>query len=107
MRNATWPVAAGSLLLGFAVAQATGVRPLGGIVLIVGAGWCATRWRERAGTARTATLLLVYLGSFIGAHVIADPVGAWPAVLIAASVTGLATWALADVAVARGASAIA
>ncbi|MCW2996165.1 MAG: hypothetical protein JWQ18_3660, partial [Conexibacter sp.] len=26
----TWPVAAGSLAAGFAVAQATGVRPLGG-----------------------------------------------------------------------------
>src|SRR3954454_12673270 len=34
----TWPVAAGSLALGFAVAQATGVRPLGGIVLAVGCG---------------------------------------------------------------------
>ncbi|MEA2154284.1 MAG: hypothetical protein QOE11_424 [Solirubrobacteraceae bacterium] len=101
MRNATWPVAAGSLLLGFGVAQATGVRPLGGIVLIAGAGWCALRWRRSAGTGRTAALLLVYLGAFIGAHVIADPVGAWPAVLIAAGLTGLAVWAVADSAVTR------
>jgi hypothetical protein len=96
MRNATWPVAAGSLLAGFGVAQATGVRALGGIVLVAGAGWCAQRWRHSAGTGRTVALLLVYVGAFIGAHVIADAVGAWPAVLIAAAVTGLAVWALAD-----------
>ena len=107
MRNATWPVAAGSLVLGFAVAQATGVRALGGIVLVVGAGWCATRWRRRAGNGRTAAALLVYLAAFVGAHVIADPVGAWPAVFIAAAVAGLAAWALGDAAPARRAGATA
>jgi hypothetical protein len=107
MRNATWPVAAGSLLAGFGLAQATGVRALGGVVLIAGAGWCALRWRHTAGPARTGALLLVYIGAFVGAHVIADPVGAWPAVLIAASVTGLAVWAVADAAVARSAGATA
>jgi hypothetical protein len=107
MRNATWPVAAGSLLVGFGVAEATGVRPLGGVVLVAGAGWCALRWRRRAGPGRTAALLLVYLASFAGAHVIGDAVGAWPAVLIAAGVTGLAVWAVADAAVARSAGATA
>jgi hypothetical protein len=107
MRNATWPVAAGSLLAGFGVAQATGVRALGGIVLVAGAGWCAQRWRRSAGTGRTAALLLVYLGAFVGSHLIHDAVGAWPAVLIAAAVTGLAVWALADTAVAPRAGATA
>lgn len=101
MRHATWPVAAGSLLLGFGVAQATGVRALGAIVLIAGAAWCATRWRRGAGAGRTAALLLVYVGAFVGSHLIADTVGAWGAVLIAAALTGLAAWALADAAVAR------
>jgi hypothetical protein len=101
MRRATWPVAAGSLLLGFAVAEATGVRALGGVVLVAGAGWCALRWRRSAGSGRTAALLLLYVGAFVGAHVIADAVGAWPAVLLAAGLTGLATWALADTAVTR------
>ncbi|HUR84954.1 MAG TPA: hypothetical protein VMY78_06380 [Solirubrobacteraceae bacterium] len=101
MRTATWPVAAGSLLLGFGVAEATGVRALGGIVLILGAGWCATRWQRSAGPARTAALLLVYIGAFVGSHLIADTVGAWPAVVIAAGVTGLAAWALADAAMTR------
>lgn len=101
MRNATWPVAAGSLPLGFGVAQATGVRALGGVVLIAGAAWCATRWQRRAGLARTAVLLLVYVGAFVGSHVIADSVGAWGAVLLAAGVTGLAAWSLADAAATR------
>lgn len=92
----TWPVAAGSLVLGFAVAQGTGVRPLGGIVLIAGAGWCAKRWRTRVGTRRTAVLLGVYLAAFVLSHVIADPVGTWPAVAIVAAISGGAAWALAD-----------
>lgn len=92
----TWPVAAGSLVAGFAVAQATGVRPLGGVVLVLGAGWCARRWRVRAGTARTAGLLAVYLLCFAVSHVIADPVGAWPAVAIVAAVAGLSAWLVAD-----------
>lgn len=97
----TWPVAAGSLLLGFGVAQATGVRPLGGLVLVAAAAWCALRWRRTAGSARTAALLVLYVGAFVGSHVIADAVGAWGAVLIAAGVVGLATWAFADRALAR------
>jgi hypothetical protein len=99
MRNATWPVAAGSLLLGFGVAEASGVRALGGVVLIAGAGWCARRWLRSAGPSRTAALLLVYAGAFAGSHVIAGSVGTWPAVLLAAGVAGFAAWALADAAV--------
>lgn len=94
----TWPVASGSLLLGFAVAQLTGIRPLGGIVLVAGCAWCALRWLRggRGALARTAVLVAVYLGAFVLSHVVADTLGAWPAVLLAAAVTGLAVYALAD-----------
>ena len=92
----TWPVASGSLLLGFAVAQATGVRPLGGLVLVAGCAWCALRWLRVAGPARTAVLVVVYLGAFALSHVVADTLGAWPSVLLAAAVTALAVYALAD-----------
>ena len=103
----TWPVASGSLLLGFALAQATGVRPLGGIVLIAGCGWCALRWLRirpggRSAVWRTAALVVVYIGAFVLSHVIADSLGAWPSVLLAAAVTGLAVYVLADSAAARG-----
>jgi hypothetical protein len=92
----TWPVAAGSLVVGFAVAQATGVRPLGGIVLLAGAGWCARRWLPAVGTRRTLTLLGVYLAAFVLSHVIAGPVGTWPAVAIVAAIAGGAAWLGAD-----------
>ena len=92
----TWPVASGSLLLGFAVAQATGIRPLGGLVLVAGCAWCALRWLRAAGPARTGVLVVVYLGAFVLSHVVADTLGAWPSVLLAAAVTGLAVYALAD-----------
>jgi hypothetical protein len=92
----TWPVASGSLLLGFAVAQATGIRPLGGIVLIAGCAWCARRWLRGAGAARTAVLVAVYAGAFVASHVVADTLGAWPSVVLAAAVTGIAAYVLAD-----------
>ena len=104
-RLPTWPVAAGSLVLGFAVAQATGVRPLGGLVLVAGATWCGVRWLRAAGPARTVALVGVYLGAFVASHVVADTLGAWPAVLLAAAVTGLAAWALADASPARARTA--
>ena len=92
----TWPVASGSLLLGFAVAQLTGVRPLGGIVLVAGCAWCALRWLRSAGAARTGALVLLYAAGFVLSHVIADTLGAWPSVLLVAAVVGAAAYALAD-----------
>jgi hypothetical protein len=92
----TWPVAAGSLVLGFAVAQATGVRPLGGAVLALGAGWCALRWRRTAGAGRAAALVALYLAAFAASHVIADALGSWPAVLLVAAIVGSAAWLTGD-----------
>lgn len=100
----TWPVASGSLLLGFAVAQATGIRPLGGIVLVAACGWCALRWLRRAGAARTTALVVVYAGAFALSHVVADSLGAWPSVLLAAALTAIAVYVLADAASGRGVS---
>jgi hypothetical protein len=97
----TWPVASGSLLLGFAVAQLTGIRPLGGIVLVAGCAWCALRWLRTAGLARAAALVIVYLGGFAVSHLIADTLGAWPSVLLVAVVVGGAAYALADTATRR------
>jgi hypothetical protein len=101
----TWPVASGSLLVGFAVAQATGVRPLGGIVLALGAGWCALRWRRSVGAARAAALVCVYLALFVLSHVIAGPLGAWPAVLLVVATMGVATLLVADIPASRGPAA--
>ena len=100
----TWPVASGSLVIGFAVAQATGVRPLGGIVLALGAGWCAMHWRRRLGIARTAGLVGLYLALFVLSHVISDVVGTWPAVFLVAAVMGIAALLVADAPASRGAA---
>ena len=100
----TWPVASGSLLLGFAVAQATDVRPLGGVVLALGAGWCALRWRRSVGISRTASLVVLYVALFVLSHVIADSVGTWPAVLLVAAAMGLAALLVADLPAARAAT---
>lgn len=97
----TWPLASGSLLLGFAVAQLTGIRPLGGIVLVAGCGWCALRWLRTAGAVRTAALVLLYAGAFVVSHLTADTLGAWPSVLLVAAVVAAATYALADAGPAR------
>jgi len=97
----TWPVAAGSLALGFAVAQATGVRPLGGIVLAAGCGWCALRWRERAGMGRAAGLVGLYLAAFAGSHVLAHSIGAWPSVAVVSAVVAAGSYAVADAAPGR------
>lgn len=92
----TWPVAAGSLALGFAVAQATGVRPLGGVVLVAGAGWCVLRWRERAGAPAAAALLALYLIAFVASHLLAGTLGPWGSVATVAAVVGLAVRTVAD-----------
>ncbi len=92
----TWPIAAGSLVVGFGVAEATGVRPLGGVVLLAGAGWCALRWRRTAGAGRAAVLVALYAAVFAASHGVAGALGAWPSVLLAAAVMGAGAWSLAD-----------
>ncbi len=89
-------VAAGSLVLGFGVADLTGQRWLGGLVLVAALVWCWPRWRRAAGTARAVGLLACYLVAFALSHLIAGLIGAWPSVLLVAVGMALACWAVAD-----------
>ena len=82
-------LAAGTLVAGWAVADGTGVRALGGLVLAVGAAACAVLWHRAVGPARTAALLAVFVLSFVGAHLLAPVLGAWPAVLVVAAEMGI------------------
>jgi hypothetical protein len=94
----TAPVAAGSLIAGYAVASATGSRPLGGIVLLAGGAWCVRAWVRRDG-ARTALILGgAGLGAFAGSHLLALAVGPWPAVLLVAAAMGAVAWRRSDAA---------
>lgn len=101
----TWPVAAGSLVVGFAVAQGSGVRPLGGVVMVAGVAWCAPRWRRTVGIGRTGAIIGAYLVAFAGSHVIAGTVGTWPAVLLAAALAGGSALVVSDIPASRGAIA--
>jgi membrane-bound metal-dependent hydrolase YbcI (DUF457 family) len=76
--------AAACLPVGFGVAAATGIRPLGGIVLLVLA-LLAVRWSARQ-LSRQIAWLGVVLACFIASHLLADATGAWGAVAIVAAV---------------------
>jgi hypothetical protein len=92
----TAPLAAGSLIAGWAVVAATGSRPLGGVVLALGGLCCIRVWTRRHGARAAARLTGVGLGAFVASHVLALAIGAWPSVLIIAAATALAVWTLAD-----------
>ncbi len=89
-------VAALSLVVGYAVAAGTGVRALGGVVLVLALVWCVLRWRALAGTPTAVGLAAAYVVLFAGSHLLALAVGAWPSVVTVAVVMGGLAWALAD-----------
>ncbi|GIG28346.1 hypothetical protein [Cellulomonas marina] len=97
-----WPAlptaapAAATLVVGFAVAQGTGVRALGGAVLVAGFAWCAWRAQPVAGTARVSLAALLGIACFVGSHLLAPHVGAWPAVVLVAAVLAVGTVLLVD-----------
>jgi hypothetical protein len=97
----TAPVAAGTLIVGYAVAASTGSRPLGGVVLLVGGLWCIQAWSRRHGTRTAVTLAAVGLGALIASHLLALAIGAWPSVLLVAAVMAAAAWSRADARVIR------
>jgi hypothetical protein len=89
----TAAVAAGSLVAGYAGARFSGIRPLGGVVLLAGAGVCGREWLRQAGTGTTVALLAVYVAAFAGSHPLARLIGAWPSVLTVAAAVGAASLA--------------
>ncbi|MGZ4411683.1 MAG: hypothetical protein ACXVY8_06070, partial [Gaiellaceae bacterium] len=86
-------LAAASLLGGYAVVRATGMRALGGLVFVTGTACCAREWRRRRGTAMAAALTGVQAGAFVASHRLARRVGAWPGVVIAAAASAAAATA--------------
>jgi hypothetical protein len=92
----TAPVAAASLIAGYAVAAGTGSRPLGGLVLAAGGLWCIREWSRRNDTRTAVILGCAGLAAFVISHVLALAIGAWPAVLIVAAAMAIAAWLRAD-----------
>ena len=100
----TAPVAAGTLIVGYAVAASTGSRPLGGVVLLIGGVWCIQAWMRRHGARTAATLAGVGFAALVLSHVLALAIGAWPSVLLVAAAMALAAWRRADVRALKGAA---
>ena len=95
-RLPTAPIAAIALIGGYAVAVATGSRPLGGLFLALCGLLCVAIWARRDGRRTAIMLMLVGLGAFALSHVVALLIGAWPAVLLVAAGAFAACWRLSD-----------
>lgn len=87
-------VVALSLIVGFAVATLTGVRWLGGIVLVAGGLWCAWRLWSVAGVWRTLVIAVVYVAAFAVSHPLGHVIGTWPSVIVVALIAAVTTYVL-------------
>lgn len=96
LRLVTAPIAAAGLIAGYAVAVATGSRPLGGVVLAGFGLWCLSIWWRRDGRKTAILLAMAGLVGFALSHVVALLVGAWPAVLLTAAGVGAICWRVSD-----------
>jgi hypothetical protein len=92
----TAPVAAASLIVGYAVAVASGSRPIGGVVLLIGGIWCIRVWNHRHGAKRAGALAAVAFIAFVASHLIALVIGAWPSVVLVSGVVAMTVWVYAD-----------
>src|SRR3954447_13532982 len=83
--RATLPaLAAATFLAGFGVAELTGVRALGGLVLLAGGAWCARLALRLAGPVATVALVVIALALFVASHPLGHTIGSWPAVIVSA-----------------------
>jgi hypothetical protein len=96
MRIRIAAVTALTLVLGFAAASVTGIRALGGVVLVAGAALCAWWMTRTAGATRTVITLVVVVGLFVLAHPLGHALGARPAVLLVAAAAGAVAYSLAS-----------
>src|SRR3954470_10584270 len=89
------------LAVGFGVAQGTGIRALGGAVLVACGAAASALWVRRRGWAVAVGLGLLYLAAFVLAHVLALGVGlnAWLSVALVTLASAGVTFAVADRAV--------
>ncbi len=84
-------VAMAAFVAAFGVAEVTGVRLLGGAILIVGAVLSAAiADRARTPWWRILAILVLAIGAFALSHVLAGPLGAWPSVIVVAMALGIA-----------------
>ena len=87
-------VVAAGLIVGFAVAQISGSRPAGGLVLVLG-GVVAAVLMWRAGSRwGIAVAGLAYAAAFALSHPLAALTTTWPAAIIAGLAAGMVAYAM-------------
>ena len=84
-------VAAVGLIGGFATAQFTNHRELGGAVFAAAGVWCEREWARTSGPLAAAGLGALYTAAMGGSHPLAKKIGAWPSVFAVAGVTAAAS----------------
>lgn len=101
-RIPTAPIAAAGLIAGFAVAVASGSRPLGGVVLAACGVTCVIVSLRRDGRRTAAILTVVGLVAFAVSHVLGRLIGAWPSVILVSAVCAGLCWRMSDARALRG-----
>jgi hypothetical protein len=89
-RRALPLVAAATFLAGFGAAELTGVRGIGGLVLLAGGAWCGRVALSITGPRATVVLLAIALALFVASHPLGEAIGAWPAVAVSAALVASA-----------------
>lgn len=92
----TGVLAAATLVVAFAAAQGTGVRALGGAVLVLGVVWCAWRALPAGGVLRVGAVVVLGAACFVASHLLAPHLGAWPSVALVSAALGAGAWLLVD-----------
>jgi hypothetical protein len=83
-------VAAATFFAGFGVAELTGVRAIGGLVLLAGGAWCVRAALPIVGRVATVALAATGLALFVVSHPLGHAIGAWPAVVVSAALVAAA-----------------
>jgi hypothetical protein len=84
------------LVLGFGLAEATGLRWLGGLVMLAANLLAIPAWLAAGGTRLAVALTVVFWACMVLSHPLAHQIGTWPSVLTVALVAAAAAWLLAD-----------
>lgn len=83
------------LVGGYALANTTGNRQLGGAVMAAANVLALPTWLAR-GKGTAAALTATYWGAMGGSHPLAKKIGAWPSVGAVAAATAAAAWVASD-----------
>ena len=86
---------AAGLAGGFAVANKTHDRRLGGAVWLAAGALCLPRWLT-VGVLPASVLSVSYVGAMGGSHPLAKKVGVWPSVAMVSTGMAALAWAVAD-----------